>query len=98
MKYAESDGWHVLELTEAETNEHFAPYNSQDYELASHLHNARHRFILEDTYNWLLVHVGIDFETWRAGPTRIYDGDRKSLLFVDKDKAMLFKMTFHKGA
>ena len=97
MKYLEQNGEHVLELSELESNEHFAPYNPQDYELPSHLHNARHRFILESTYEWLVANVGEPKIAWSTGPTKIYDGDRKSLLFVDKSKAMLFKMTFHKG-
>lgn len=98
MKYLEQSGEHILELSELETNEHFAPYDPQDYHLPSHLHRARHRFISYETYQWLIANVGEPNEAWSASQTKIYDGDRKSLLFVDKDKAMLFKMTFHKGA
>lgn len=91
MIYKESHGWHILDMTESETNEHFAPHNPLDYEIPSYLYNARHRFILEDTYKWLLDNVGMPNVDWRHEGTTL----SRRIMFEDKEKAMLFKLTFH---
>lgn len=85
---------HVILLSRAETDLHFDPFDPLDAELPSHLHYARHRFIKEATYEWLIANVGQDNVDWKH--FGIGD-DCRAFQFKDKGKAAMFKLAFHKG-
>lgn len=81
-------GTHCIRLTPDEVDQHFDPFDPLDQDLPSHLHHAGHRFIKESTYEWLVAHVGEPYQGWQS-----MNGG-KIISFEDKDKAMLFKLTY----
>lgn len=93
MLYHKHLDWHVLFLSPAETDRFFEAFDPQDKELASHLYHNGHRFIKEDTYGWLEANVGEVGVDWRHEGTK----NSREFMFRDKDKAMLFKLTFFEG-
>ena len=82
---------YCIYMNEEETDVHFDPFDPNDPNLASHLRNNRHRYIREETYNWLIQHVGEPPIAWRFTLT---GSNRRMCYFESKDKAMLFKLTF----
>ena len=92
MNYLEHCGWHVLFLDREDTDRFFDAFDPNNQEVPSYLIRNGHRFIKEEIYEWLVANVGEPNEAWRHEGNI---GNRgRELLFVDKDKAMLFKLTF----
>jgi hypothetical protein len=92
--YVGNEGHHILELTRAETDELFDPFDPMDADLPSHLHHQRHRFIKQSTYDWLVANVSEPDQGWRTSSVLPVSRDQKLLVFDSKEKAMLFKLTF----
>lgn len=99
MKYWENEiGYHAVKLTVGETNSLFDQFDPHDDNVPSYLHHARHRFIKQEPYDWLVAHCGDPDQ--RGCRWRIHSGgdqNAKSLFFDLKEDAMLFKLTFHEG-
>jgi hypothetical protein len=91
MYYIENTDWHTIVLNSKETDVFFEAFNLADEEIPSYLINAGWRFIRDDAYQWLLDNVGVANVDWRHQGTRT----SREFLFRDKEKAMLFKLTFH---
>ena len=83
---------HVMHLTDEETDRFFDAFDKSDDDLPFYLHNARHRFIKQDLYDWLENNVGQAGFAWThvQGLTR----DCRSIKFRQQSHAMLFKLTF----
>lgn len=94
MEYREADGGHIVYMTKEETDELFDPFDPHDQDLPFYLHNARHRFIKQDAYDWLEANVGepkIHWQSFAMG------SDKYGFQFLQADKAMLFKLRYHRG-
>lgn len=90
MNYHLHYGWHVLFLSPEETDQFFDPFDPSDTDMPSYLHHRGHRYIKDNVYQWLIANVGEASIAWKSEGT----SRSRELLFVDKDKAMLFKLTF----
>jgi hypothetical protein len=91
MDYEQHYTDHLIHLTLEETDRFFAPFDPHDPGLPSYLLNSRHRFIKDELYEWLMLHVGavgLDWNHERLGR------DCRTIRFKSKDKAALFKLTF----
>ena len=82
---------YLIFMTDEETDVHFHPFDPNDPDLASHLRNNRHRYIREETYNWLIQHIGEPPIAWRFD---LSGSNSRRCSFESKAKAMLFKLTF----
>ena len=82
---------YYLFLTEDETDQHFDPFDPTDSELPSHLHHAGHRFIRDETYEWLIANVGEPQINWGSSRT---NNQSRFFWFNDKSHAMKFKLVF----
>ena len=93
MRYYEGiQGHHNIILTRDETNRLFDQFDPTDDNLPSYLHHRGHRPIKQEPYDWLVAHVGEPYMGWRVGEAS--SQNEKMFLFDDKEKAMLFKLTY----
>ncbi len=96
MIYVYEDPYHVIHLSEEETNGFFDPFDPTDEQMPSHLHHRGHRYIMEWIYDWLLANVGpAHIAAGGAWEARFGGMQRRHLVFVDKSNAMKFKLAFH---
>lgn len=75
----------------------FDPFDPEDDRMPSHLYHRGHRYIKQETYDWLVANIGPD--GWPRGKWTIVDEGlrRKGFVFGQKDHAMLFKLTWQSG-
>ena len=89
---------HRVVLTSEETDRFFEPFDPHDAMMPSHLFYARHRYIKEDIYAWLVENFGtVESMVWKSGTHYLDHEQVKAFDFADKNHAMLF-MTFWAGA
>lgn len=79
-----------FKLTSEEADRLLDPYDPNDKDMPGYKHTNRHRYVREDSYQWLLDNIGKPNWDWFIQCA--YDGVTAAIR--DKDKALLFKLAF----
>lgn len=80
--------WFALNSSEADRL--LEPYDQDDKEMPAWQHANGHRYLKAESYEWLLDNIGRPNWDWFI---KVIRNDIRAV-FRDRDKAMLFKMTF----
>jgi hypothetical protein len=91
MQLTSESGWFYVTLTPEETDRFFDPFDPMDHEMPSHLHRARHRYIKEDIYAWLVENFG-EVGVWMTHPDLcpVTHQPIRCFEFSDQNHAVLF--------
>jgi hypothetical protein len=91
MIIEEYDTGVLIVLNEAETDTMFDPFDPLDDKMPSYLHHRRHRYIKEETYDWLETSIGSNQKHWRVVRS---NGKSAYLWMSSRAEAVLFKLTW----
>jgi hypothetical protein len=89
---------HVLDLSPAETNFFFEPFDINDHSMPSHLHHRGHRYIRQHIYDWLMENIATPEERQADHSTSWHHSglgaSLRIFMFKHKHHAMMFKLAW----
>lgn len=91
--YEDEDGY-VFELSEAETDRFYEPFDGSDPTMTFKQYLTKQRWLKADIEEWLYNMVGQRGDFWVDTPIEDGIGDQMEIWFMEKRHAMAFKLVF----